>query len=474
MKKYLLVIILSVSVSALTSFGVVKYLNREKIENGQVPVTQINRVNLSNQSYPDFTFAAENCVKSVVHVKVISKGAPQVYSLFDFFFGNGLPDTGQRSQMSAGSGVIINPDGYIVTNSHVVSDADEISVTLADNKSYRARLIGADAVTDIAVIKIDASGLPFLEFGDSDSLRLGEWVIAIGNPYNLTSTVTAGIVSAKARSIPSEDGAFKIESFIQTDVAVNPGNSGGALVNTKGELIGINTAIASKTGSFTGYSFAVPASIAKKIVADFTDYGKVRRALLGVSMQDIDSQLAKEKGLKDTRGVFVADVSKGAAYKAGIRSSDVIVSINGKDVNSAPSVQEQISKYRPGDRVKVGIIRGGEQKIISVVLEGSSGNSLMSNGQDQELNVLFGATLQNASKESLRQLGLRHGVEVLSVRSGKFMDTGIKAGFIITYLNHVAVEDLESMKSIVRRSDRSILIQGIYPDGKAVYYGMGL
>ncbi len=374
MKKNLLVIILSVILSGITSVIVINYHERHR-ERGvmDLPAAQISRVSLTQQSYPDFTFAAENCVKAVVHVKVLSKGAVQTYSLFDFFFGNGSPQPMQREQLSAGSGVIISPEGFIVTNSHVVSGAEEISVTLENNKSYKARLIGADEVTDIAVVKIEASELPYLEFGDSDALRLGEWVIAIGNPYNLTNTITAGIVSAKSRSMPSYDEGFKIESFIQTDAAVNPGNSGGALVNIKGELVGINTAIASRTGSFTGYSFAVPASIARKIVNDFVDFGEVKRALLGISMQDMSSELAHERGIRDVKGVYVSDVLKeGAAYKSGIKESDVILSINGKPVNSSPEVQEQISKYRPKDRIKVGILREGKQKELSVVLEGSN------------------------------------------------------------------------------------------------------
>jgi len=476
MKKNLLVIILSVAISAITSFGVVKYL--EKADNGvksRAQVTQVNRVSLSDQSYPDFTFAAENCVKAVVHVKVLSKGAVQSYSLFDFFFGNGVPQSQERTQLSAGSGVIIRPDGYIVTNSHVVSKADEISVTLENNKTYPAKLIGADQVTDIALLKIEASSLPFLEFGDSEALRLGEWVIAIGNPYNLTSTITAGIVSAKGRSMPSTDGEFKIESFIQTDAAVNPGNSGGALVNTRGELIGINTAIASRTGSFTGYSFAVPSSIAEKVVNDLTDFGQVKRAMLGISMQEIDSDLASEKGIKEIDGVYIADVTRGgAAYKAGIRTSDVLVSVNGRPVGSGPAVQEQISKYRPNDKIKIGILRNGKQKEFSVVLEGNDGTSLFVEMSGSEIETLFGATLQKASKDNLRKLGLIQGVEVTTVKDGKFKEAGIRSGFIITHINQEAVGDIKSIETLVRRSGRSLLIEGRYPDGGVVYYGMGI
>jgi Do/DeqQ family serine protease len=481
MKRNILVIFLSVVISVLTSVAVVKHVeNSRSFSQTDHQFAQLSRVSLTTQSYPDFTYAAEKCVKAVVHVKVMSKSSVPVYSLFDFFFGYNNPQPLQREQLTAGSGVIIHPDGYIVTNSHVVSGADEISITLENNQTYKAKLIGADEATDIALIKIDAKGLPYLEFGDSDSLRLGEWVIAIGNPYNLTNTITAGIVSAKRRSMSSydsnfSDGKFRIESFIQTDAAVNPGNSGGALVNVKGELVGINTAIASRTGSFTGYSFAVPASIAKKVVNDFMNFGEVKRAMLGVSMQEIDSEAAKRMNMKDIKGVLVTDVMKGgAADKSGIKPSDIILSINGQPVNSSPAVQEQISKYRPNDKINVEILRDGKSRLISVILQEENSKFLSEGSVNAELQNIIGATLQKASKETLKKLLLRNGVEVTSVGSGKFREAGIKPGFIITYINQVEVNEPSEVLAIIKKSGRSLLVEGVYPDGRVVYYGMGL
>ena len=336
-------------------------------------------------------------------------------------------------------------------------------------------MIGSDEATDIALIKVEEKNLPFLTFGNSDSLRLGEWVLAIGNPYNLRSTVTAGIVSAKARSMPSMDGEFKIEAFIQTDAAVNPGNSGGALVNTRGELVGINTAIASRTGSYTGYSFAVPTTIAKKVVEDIIDFGKVQRAIMGITMQEIDSEVAKENNLNDVKGVLIAEVrSSSAAEKAGIKAGDVLLSVNGVTVKSAPEVQEQISKYRPKDKISVQILRNSKQINIPVVLQSETSEVAVINDGQSATAIVFGAKLREAQKTILEKLGLRFGVEVMSVENGKFLTAGIKKGFIITHINQIPVKSVQEVKSVFQKSRRSVLIEGVYPDGSVVYYGMGL
>lgn len=476
MKKILLFTLFTVLVSGVTALTVVKLT--EKNSNSkfsgstQLPV---QKVNFSGEAFPDFTYAAESAVKSVVHVKVLKRGSEDQYSILDFFFGY-TPERVPREQMGAGSGVIITSDGYIVTNNHVVEGADDISVMLENNTSYKAKLIGSDAVTDIALLKIDEKNLPYLTFGSSDSLRLGEWVLAIGNPYNLRSTVTAGIVSAKARSMPSVDGEFKIEAFIQTDAAVNPGNSGGALINTKGELIGINTAIASRTGSYTGYSFAVPSTIVKKVVEDFIKFGSVKRALMGISMQDIDSDLAKQKNIKEVKGVYIAEVIKGgAADLAGIKENDVLISLNGIEVNSSPSVQEQISRYRPGEQVKAVIIRDGKIKHFNVVLKSNSTDDVSRTNLDSpNTSQLLGAKIRVASEQALKKAGIRHGIEVLSVDDGKFKNAGIRPGFIISHVNQVPVRNLKELFSVVQRSGRSILIEGNYPDGSVMYYGMGV
>lgn len=476
MKKVFVYFLATALVSSLTAFAVVKLTDKERGDYNENSATlPLRNVTLSDQLYPDFTFAAETAVKAVVHVKVTKKGMEQPFTIYDFFFGYGNPGMSPRNQVNSGSGVIITSDGYIITNNHVIEGADEIVVTLEDNKSYKSKLIGRDPVTDIALLKIDANNLPYLSFGNSDSLRLGEWVIAIGNPYNLRSTITAGIVSAKGRSMPATGEEFKIESFIQTDAAVNPGNSGGALVTTRGELVGINTAIATRTGSYTGYSFAVPSSIAKKVVEDLIDFGSVQRALLGISMQEIDGDLAKEKGLEGTNGIYIAEVVRdGAADRSGIKVGDVLLSINGVKVNSGPAVQEQISKYRPKDKVDIELLRNGKQISVSVVLQSKSGDDSKTDNTGNGVIKIFGAELKEAPKELLEKLSLKSGVEVLSVSEGKFRSTGIKKGFVITYVNQNQVSKAADISAIIQSSRRSVLIEGVYPDGTVVYYGMGL
>lgn len=476
MKKVFVYFLATALVSSLTAFAVVKLTDKERGDYSENSATlPLRNVTLSDQLYPDFTFAAETAVKAVVHVKVTKKGMEQPFTIYDFFFGYGNPGMSPRNQVNSGSGVIITSDGYIITNNHVIEGADEIVVTLEDNKSYKSKLIGRDPVTDIALLKIDANNLPYLSFGNSDSLRLGEWVIAIGNPYNLRSTITAGIVSAKGRSMPATGEEFKIESFIQTDAAVNPGNSGGALVTTRGELVGINTAIATRTGSYTGYSFAVPSSIAKKVVEDLIDFGSVQRALLGISMQEIDGDLAKEKGLEGTNGIYIAEVVRdGAADRSGIKVGDVLLSINGVKVNSGPAVQEQISKYRPKDKVDIELLRNGKQISVSVVLQSKSGDDSKTDNTGNGVIKIFGAELKEAPKELLEKLSLKGGVEVLSVSDGKFRSTGIKKGFVITYVNQNQVSKAADISAIIQSSRRSVLIEGVYPDGTVVYYGMGL
>ncbi len=343
---------------------------------GRVPLTTASRTTaVIAGNYPDFTYAAENSVEAVVHVANMQK-RPQAISLYEYFFGYRRPPQELQPYIAGmGSGVILTTDGYIVTNNHVIENANALQVTLYDKRTFPARLVGTDPVTDVAVLKIEAEGLPYLPFGNSDSLRLGEWVLAIGNPYNLNSTITAGIVSAKGRHMPMSDGRYRIESFIQTDAAVNPGNSGGALVNLKGELVGINTAIASPTGSFSGYSFAVPTGIVRKVVEDIIQSGSVQRAALGVVMTDVTDAIAKQLNLKTLNGVLITQtVADGAAAKAGIREGDVITHINNVAVNSTTAVQEQIARYRPDQQIEVQGERDGNVKYFNVVL--SNINSL--------------------------------------------------------------------------------------------------
>ncbi|MBP5136192.1 MAG: Do family serine endopeptidase, partial [Paludibacteraceae bacterium] len=360
-----------------------------------------------NAQVPDFTKAAEKSINAVVHVKTKTEVKQRSIMGFDddpffqFFFGQPRMQQQQKTRpvMASGSGVIITEDGYIVTNNHVIADADEIEVTLNDKKTYTAKVIGSDPNTDIALLKIDAENLHTIPFGNSDDLKVGEWVLAIGNPFNLTSTVTAGIVSAKARNINILSSDMKIESFIQTDAAVNPGNSGGALVNLKGELVGINTAIATQTGSYTGYSFAITSNIAKKVVDDLKKYGEVQRAILGVSISDISDELAKEKKIKVMEGAYVHSVSDGSAAKAaGIKEGDIITKINDKRVNSVAELQEQIARKAPGDNVSVTVLRNDSEKTFTVELKNKRGNlEVMTANTLEEL----GASFQELGKDRL-------------------------------------------------------------------------
>ncbi len=424
---------------------------------------------------PDLTYAAENSVHAVVHIKVTQKGSSYGSgNIFEYFFGDGSSHSQQMPiRQGAGSGVIISPDGYIVTNNHVIDDADEISVVLNDKREFKAKLIGTDPSTDVALIKIDASGLATLKFSNSDNLRLGEWVLAVGNPFNLTSTVTAGIVSAKSRDIGINPDQMRIESFIQTDAAVNPGNSGGALVNTRGELVGINTAIASQTGSYSGLSFAIPSNIAQKVVADLKQYGDVQRALLNVNIGDVNADVAKKYNLDKIEGVFIGRVLPGGAAEiAGIKDNDVIISVDNVTVNSTSELQEQISKHRPGDKVVVEIKRDNKRKQFNVTLRNKHGDTDIVKDDNNSDNI-FGAKFDAVSDRDKQELGIRYGVKIAELGSGKFKDAGIKKGFIITQVNKNAVSEVEELKHIIKNSRGGILVEGIYPNGEVAYYVFG-
>lgn len=424
---------------------------------------------------PDLTFAAENSVHAVVHIKVTQKGSHySSNNIFDWFFGEGGgPSQQMPIRQGAGSGVIISPDGYIVTNNHVIDDADEIKVVLNDKREFDAKLIGTDPSSDIALIKIDATGLAVLRFSNSDNLKLGEWVLAVGNPFNLTSTVTAGIVSAKSRDIGINPDQMRIESFIQTDAAVNPGNSGGALVNTHGELVGINTAIASQTGSYSGYSFAIPSNIVQKVVADLKEYGDVQRALLNVKIQTVDAEIAKKNDLDKIEGVFVGEVQPGgAAELAGIKDKDVIISVDDVVVNSTAELQEQISKHRPGDNVVLLVKRDNKKKPFNVTLRNKHGDTEIVKGDDSD--EIYGAKFVAITDREKEELGIRYGVKNTELGNGKFRDAGIKKGFIITQVNKNAISEVNDLKRIIKNSKGGILVEGIYPNGEVAYYVFGV
>lgn len=476
-KKNWLVILAAVLAGGLAGYLTVRMTSVDKGNSTYVyqdpsSGAMVRNVSISGE-FPDFTYAAETSVKAVVYVKVLKRSEqPQASSLLEYFFGFG--SSTPREQIGTGSGVIISEDGFIVTNNHVVSGATEIEVTVGDNKTFKADIVGTDPATDVALLKIDATGLPTIPVGDSDQLRLGEWVLAIGSPYGLTSTITAGIVSAKGRSMPNYSGEFKIESFIQTDAAVNPGNSGGALVNIKGELVGINTAIISQTGSYTGYSFAIPVNMVKKITADFREYGSVQRAMLGISMQNNSEDLKEEMKLSTSDGVYIAEVVKGgAAEAAGVHKGDVLLSIDGAVVSKATAVQEIISQHSPGDEIELEISRDGKILKLKTTLIGKDTQEMNAYNQQGKVN-LFGAELMPATREELSKLGLKAGVKVASVDKGKVRDAGIKPGFIITYVNNNPVTSPQDVAAEVKKARRSLLIEGFGTDGNLYYYGIGL
>ena len=428
----------------------------------------------------DFTLAAEKTVNTVVHIKSEYIQNYQSDPMLDFFWGpNG--SRGDRTQIATGSGVIISSDGYIVTNNHVIEDASKISVTLNDGRELIAECLGTDPNTDLALLKVNQKNLVFAEFGNSDDVKLGDWVLAVGNPFNLTSTVTAGIVSAKARNInilrrSSKESIFPLESFIQTDAAVNPGNSGGALVNPDGVLIGINTAIASKTGSYSGYSFAIPSNITLKVVNDLKNYGLVQRAFIGVIIEDVTQKVMDQFNLPNTNGVLVSGLSDGgAAYEAGIKVEDIILKVENIGVNGVTELQEQIGKYKPGDKITVIIQRKKEKKIIEVRLRNNKGTTeIIDKNKLERESSLYGAIFEELNKESLKYLNVNSGIKVVSIKKGEFRDIGIKQGFIITHIDKSAVTTTNDLKNIIKNKKSSTLIEGIYPNGNKGYFVLDL
>ena len=477
MKRGILIALLSALAGGLTAYAVVNVMTKPQVQTVQsADGAQFRTVSLSHDNWPDFTYAAESAVDAVVYVKVVSTQTQQQApsSIFDFFFG--FPEGGapqQRERVGSGSGVIIREDGYIVTNNHVIDGATRIEVTLNNNQTYPATLVGTDPATDVALLKIEASGLPIIPFGDSDKLRLGEWVIAIGSPYDLRSTITAGIVSAKGRSMPNYTGEFKIESFIQTDAAVNPGNSGGALVDKAGNLVGINTAIISQTGSYAGYSFAVPSNIVKKIAYDLMDFGSVKRAVLGISMKPIDDKIADDLKLSSRNGVYISEVSKsGAADKAGVKAGDVLIAIDSTKITTPASVQEAVSRFSPGDNAVLTVIRDGKELSLDVTFKGTS----QENGtlSDDGSVAFYGSSIKAADEETLAKYGIKGGVQIVELGPGKLMEAGAVEGFIIQYVNDHPVKTPQEVIDIVKKSKRTVFIEGITPSGRTGYFGFGV
>ena len=424
--------------------------------------------------YPDLTYAAENAVKAVVNIVATKQVEGRQYfdPFFEFF---GYPQGGaqQREAKAGGSGVIISEDGYIVTNNHVIEGATKLRVTLPDGRAFDAKTIGTDPATDVALIKIDASGLPTLPFGSSDDLRLGEWVLAIGYPMELQSTITAGIVSAKARQLGALNNRYGIESFIQTDAAVNPGNSGGALVNTRGELVGINTIIKTSTGSYVGYSFAVPETIVRKVVVDLKESGVVQRAVLGISFRAIDQQFIDELGddsdIKEIGGIYVASVAEGgAASEAGLRKGDVILSVDGVAVNDSATFLEQIGKRRPGDEITLKLRRGEKEITTKATLQNKAGETSLLSPESVDVEAALGGQFETISEKSAKALDIRGGVQVVKIKQGGLLERArIKEGYIITHIND---RQIRSIDDLARLTDKIRSIDGVYPNGRASSY----
>lgn len=459
--------------------GLISFLMFNKTNNGEVISYSVNdstsykvvptKVNYSG--VVDFRLAATKTIDAVVHVKIRSQQTSYENPIYNFLFGK--PNYQEQMPIVAsGSGVIISSDGYIVTNNHVVEGADMLEVTLNDKRTFVATVVGTDPTTDIALIKIEGENLPYIPWGNSDNLSVGEWVLAIGNPFNLASTVTAGIVSAKARSI-SYSKSNAIEAFIQTDAAVNAGNSGGALVNIEGELVGIITAIASPTGTFSGYSFAVPERIAKKIVADLMEYGAVQRAFIGISISEVTSEVAQRNGIKSLKGVYVNAVTNGgAAQDAGIKAGDVILKVNHVEVNKVSELQEQIGRYRPGQQVSITVERGNNITEMMLTLRNIDGGTTLQ--KNNNVAEIFGASVTNLSQQKANKMRIKGGVEVVALTDGKFKQAGVKEGFVITTINQKPMRSVDDLREVLNTTIGGVYIEGVYPNGSIAYYAFGI
>ena len=458
----------------------VQYIERE-VSRASAPQAGNHFASYQADQYPDLTYAAENAVKAVVNIEAIQQiemrrrsydpfleffGIPQ-----DYGYGDSRPQ--YREQRAGGSGVIISEDGYIVTNNHVIDGATKLRVKLNDGRIFDGKLIGKDSATDLALLKIEAKDLPTLAFGSSDALRLGEWVLAIGSPFDLQSTITAGIVSAKARQLGAIPNDFRIESFIQTDAAVNPGNSGGALVNTRGELVGINTLIKSQTGSYVGYSFAVPESIVRKVVVDLKEFGVVQRAMLGIQFRVVDQDFldeeGKELGIDELGGAYVASVVEGgSASEAGIRKGDVIVSVDGVKITDPSTLQLEIARHRPNDTVKLSVKRDGKVKQFDVTLRNKAGKTELIAKTDVDVVESLGGKFVDAGTKLCRELEIKGGVQVVGVKAGGVLARArVKEGFVITHINDQSVYSLDDLQ---RMTEKVRSIDGIYPNGRSASY----
>lgn len=483
--QFILGIILASVFGGLIALGTYKAINKDKVSTYVSPsygsfdsipqnsglASYLADTNVSVPKGLNFVVAARLVTPGVVYIRTMLKSSESssddpFHQMFPEFFNQ--PNR-PRSRQAAGSGVIISPDGYIATNYHVVENAAKLQVTLNDNRRYTPKIVGVDPNTDLALLKIDENDLPYVQFGSSDNLQIGEWVLAIGNPFELTSTVTAGIVSAKARNLSLLHRPEGVESFIQTDAVVNPGNSGGALVNLKGELIGINTAIATPTGTYAGYSFAVPASLVRKVMDDLVKFGSVQRAFLGISIVDVDADFAEEHNIKEHSGVYVAEVRSGtAAEDAGLKEGDIITQIDDTPVENVSELQETVARKHPGDKVKITFIRDDKLMTARAVLKNFAGD--VSVVRKESTVEIGGALFANIPDNLKRKLKIDGGVQLKEIKDAKWKNAGIKKGFIITYVDKKPIKNLDELANALADEDGRYFIEGVYPNGEEDYY----
>lgn len=489
--KKILPLLISGLIGGIASLGLSRvFQNNDAVSEGyKIEASRAEPVNyVPNQdqkvvAMANFSTAATRSVEAVVHVKSMSIEKNIVYEysdpfqdLFGLHFGRpfyfGQPREQEQVRQSSGSGVIISPDGYIVTNNHVIEGASALEIVLNDNRKYHAEVVGKDPSSDLALLKIDEKELPHVNFEDSDNIKIGDWVLAVGNPFNLSSTVTAGIVSAKARNLNLLKGKAAIESFIQTDAAVNPGNSGGALVNMDGKLIGINTAIATPTGAFAGYSFAIPANIVSKVVNDLKEFGMVQRAFIGAELSNINNEIADELGLSSTKGVYIQGVAKnGAASLAGIREGDVILAINGLDVATEPQLMEKIAAHRPGDEVMLTISRDNKKKEVAIVLQNEFGKTGITRRNLDTALELLGVDIQELDGKEIRKYGLEKAFQVTRISKGLVSEqTNMQEGFVFYKVNNQPVGSIDNLLNHFYESGDGFMLEGFYPGYYGKYY----
>lgn len=475
-KRSLFVIVLSSSAlgAIFSAMLILSYFENSRGYNYN-SISERQKANITKTNYIDttsiipeglnFISAATKVTEAVVHIRSVYSGGGTTFNALEGYF--------RGPAQSSGSGVILSDDGFIVTNYHVIENASEIEVVLSDNRSYFGKLVGTDPTTDLALLKIEAFDLPFVSYGNSDRILPGEWVLAIGNPFDLNSTVTAGIVSAKARNIGilRDRNNLQIESFIQTDAAVNPGNSGGALVNLRGELIGINTAIATPNGSYAGYSFAVPVTLVKKVMDDLLEFGKVQRGLLGIRIGDVNARLAEAQGLSVVNGVFVSYVNdNSSAEAAGLEQGDVIIGINDQAITNVSELQEMVARNRPGDEISVTYLRNGTESKVTATLRNTEGTTeMVRNVYD---NQIEGAVFEDADNDDMTRYDLKGGVKSIRVEEGKWKESGLKEGFIITKIDKVDIIDLEDLHLVLKNKSGGILVEGIDGDGNKGVLGL--